>query len=118
MSLRLPFVLWTKIPKHDITAIAKTIDETVFVTGSMNGILCKWRANDSDDNRSNLIPQFLMIASSSSPVLSLCICVSHQRTFVVSVHNNSDINVWDLDDGSLFGSVPFNCVAIRTANHS
>jgi hypothetical protein len=71
-----------------------------------------------------------MIPSSCSPVLSLCVTTTHMRRFAVSgflhftnshhhtpfstlvslvvlVHDNCDINVWDISDGSLFGSFQF-----------
>lgn len=79
MSLRIPFVLWTAVPEHEITAIQTSFDDCEVVTGTKSGMACKWSKNIKNVNDRVLRAQYLMIPSSCSPIISMCISLSHGK---------------------------------------
>jgi hypothetical protein len=122
MSLRLPFVLWTSAPPHHITAINDTQFPQWILTGSSDGSCCCCRKLNYD-LKSPMVPQYLMISSSCSPVLSIAwvtwdtrnyaVCglfIFLLKLFILLVYDNGDICIWNLSDGSLFCSFPFPCL--------
>ena len=84
MSLRLPLFLWTSVPVHSITSIAVNADATAAYTGTLTGSICKWTVNPYRPLHPQLHPQFIMIPSSCSAAISLCLTVSHDQQFLVS----------------------------------
>lgn len=84
MSLRLPWILWTKIPSHHITAIATNGIATEAYTGTSTGMICKWTQNSFSSKDKRLYPLFVMIPSSCAAALSMCLTISHQKQFLVS----------------------------------
>ena len=84
MSLRLPLVIWTTIPSHTITSVVTNLDGTEVYTGAADGTICKWVHNHSPTVPQQLIPQTLMIPSSQSSVISLCLVASHNTHLLVS----------------------------------
>jgi hypothetical protein len=132
MVLRLPFVLWTSTPPHHITAVNDTKFPNWLLTGSSDGNCCCWKKLNVDLIDSPMIPQFLMIPSTCSPVLSIAWATWDERncavcgvfliySFVLNiclfiyflndvVYDNGDLYVWNLSDGSLYCSFPFPCL--------
>jgi hypothetical protein len=84
MSLRLPFVLWTSPPTHDITTINNSMLPSILLTGSFNGIICVWKNHITSSSISFFVPEFIMIPSTCSPVLCIgCVVVDNFRTYIV-----------------------------------
>jgi hypothetical protein len=75
MTLRIPFVLWTSAPSHHITAINDSRYPSWLLTGASNGITCMWKSKQLKFKQSVVVPEFIMIPSTCSPVLSIA-CVS------------------------------------------
>jgi len=84
MSLRFPIVIWTGAPEHIIVTIEKSQDEKMIITGGLKGEACKWIESSTNSSNSLLKPQFLMIPSSCSSLLSLCICESHKKELLTA----------------------------------
>ena len=84
MSLRLPLILWTQAPKHHITSITSNRNATEVYTGTTTGLICKWTVNPFSQRCVQNAPQFVMIPSSCSAVLSMCLVISHDIQFLVS----------------------------------
>ena len=83
MSLRLPFVIWTGIPSHQITSLTTSSDGKILVTGTSTGSCCKW-IRETDDSVEHFLPQMLFTPSTSSPTLSLVIITIEETSFLVS----------------------------------
>lgn len=129
MSLRLPFVVWTGIPSHEITSIASSKDGDVVVTGSSTGACCKWIRDPIGSDEGNLLPQMLFVPSSCSPSISVVIVTCEETELIISclffftffifisdhflvilfisVQENQDIYTWDMSDGSCISSFTF-----------
>ena len=125
MSLRVPLVVWTGVPSHQITCTTTSYDNQIFATGTSTGACCKWIRDSSSADDTRLLPQLLFIPTSCSPCISLVILTVEQTSFLIScltfllptyhcfilfsytVQQNQDISIWDLSDGSCHASLSF-----------
>jgi hypothetical protein len=84
MTLRIPFVLWTSAPSHNITAINDSRYPLWLLTGASNGITCVWKNKLMKSKWSVVAPEFIMIPSTCSPVLSIaCASLDEDRIFAI-----------------------------------
>ena len=84
MSLRLPFVVWTVVPSHEITCMTSSQDGRFLVTGTSTGTCCKWIRDPMNPSNHKLLPQILFIPSSCSASVSIVIVVIEDTEFLVS----------------------------------
>ena len=84
MALRVPLLFWPGKPDHDITTICSSSNGEYIVSGDNNGILVKWRLSKNPLAKQKYQPLWMMVASSGSPVISICQIISHGSSFCVA----------------------------------